>query len=209
MGAIPASPATDPVTRLPAARLVVALPAEARPIIRHYGLGRIAGETPYPLYARQQLMLVLSGVGAAASEGATRWLWAQQPSQANPSPWINVGIAGHAQRQLGEAVLAASIEDADKSERWQIDLPPQIPCPSGHLITCSRPQHLYPEDALYDMESAGFLRALAALEGTTPYCLKIISDNRQHTIRQINGKRVAQLVERQLPILERLIRCVT
>ena len=94
----------------PAICLVSALPAEGRPVKNHLALRRDQQATEFPLYRSGHISLVISGVGGRAAEKAVHWLAARQQKAINPI-WVNLGIAGHPTRPLGQAVLAAEIED--------------------------------------------------------------------------------------------------
>ena len=102
--------------------LVVALPAEARTINRHFGLVRDTRAKEFPLYRGRALAAVVSGVGQQAAERATRWLGGQ--STAQKTNWINVGIAGHSERTIGETLLASEIIDIANQQRWRTQWEP-------------------------------------------------------------------------------------
>lgn len=184
-------------------RIVTALPAEARPIIQRLGLVRDNTAAEFPLYRNGRQALVVSGVGVAASQEATHWLARLQPVSA---VWINLGIAGHPHRPVGEAVMASEIVDRESGDRWQTRLPDGLPCPSERLISCREPEIRLQQTALYDMEAAGFFpAALCNSIAARIFCLKIVSDNREHPGHGISGRRVSQLIASRLDILDWLI----
>ena len=190
----------------PAAYLIAALPAEARPVKYRFGLQRDQGALEFPLYRNGTLSLVISGVGGQAARSAVCWLSARPETRSN-GIWVNLGIAGHPTRPLGQAVLAAEIEDGTSGRRWRTSLPADPPCDSDRLITLPEPKADYDCDALYDMEASGFYPAARHFAGAgRVHCLKVISDNRQQSNRHINGKMVSRLIAEQLDVLERLIR---
>lgn len=183
-------------------RFVVAMPSEAKPINRHFGLIRDNSATEYSLYRNQDMALVITGIGSAASEQATRWLLRLLPE---PALCINVGIAGHSHLPIGAALLASEILHRSNGNRWQTQLPAYSPCASAPLITCAEPETEYAHSALYDMEAAGFYQA--ASEFVPPHyihCVKIVSDNPQSPVHIINRELITQLMEQQLPLLEQL-----
>ncbi len=190
----------------PAVCLITALPAEARPLKQRFSLQRATGAMKFPLYRDGTLSLVISGVGKHAARDAVHWL-GERPETAPNAIWVNLGIAGHPTRPLGQAVLATEIEDGVSGQKWLTNLPADLPCDCDRLLTFSQPKADYDRDALYDMEASGFYPAARhyAAAGRV-HCLKVISDNRQHTSRHINGKLVSQLIGERLDILERLIR---
>lgn len=183
-------------------RFVVAMPSEAKPINRHFGLVRDNSATEFSLYRNQGVALIISGIGSEASEQATRWMLQLLPE---PALCINIGIAGHSHLPVGEALLASEILHRPSGDRWRTQLPSSPPCASAPLITCAEPETEYAHSALYDMEAAGFYRA--ASEIVPPqriHCVKIVSDNPQSPVHIINREIITQLMEQQLPLLERL-----
>jgi adenosylhomocysteine nucleosidase len=186
----------------PQIRFVVALPSEAKPINRHFGLVRNNKATQYSVYRNRGIALVISGVGSEASGRATHWLQKMLPE---PAIWINAGIAGHSHLPVGAALLASEILHRPSGKRWQTRLPASPPCGSAPLITCAEPETGYSESALYDMEAAGFYDAAsAAAPAQRIHCFKIVSDNPQSPVHSINREMITQLMNDQLHLLEQL-----
>ena len=171
----------------------------------HLALRRDQQATEFPLYRSGPISLVVSGVGGRAAEKAVHWLAARQEKAINPI-WVNLGIAGHPNRPLGQAVLAAEIEDDANGHRWHTRLPVNPPCDSARLITLVKADDDYERDALYDMEAAGFYPA-ARLHTVAErvQCLKFVSDNRLQPSRQINAKMVSRLIAGGLDTLDQLL----
>ena len=80
---------------------VVALPAEGKPLIDRYGLRRRTLRSDYPIYEGNDITLIVSGIGKVAAAAATACLHASTNDH-RPGVWLNVGIAGHSQRPVGE-----------------------------------------------------------------------------------------------------------
>jgi len=185
-------------------RFVVALPSEAKPINRHFGLIRDNSLKEYSVYRNQGVALIITGVGSDVSEQATCWLQQLLPG---PATWINVGIAGHAHLPIGEALLASEILHRPSGQKWRTRIPTSPPCESASLITCAEPETEYAHSALYDMEGAGFYSAAVAVAPPEHiHCIKIVSDNPQNSVNSINRELITQLMNDQLPILEQLSR---
>ena len=183
-------------------RFVVAMPSEAKPINRHFGLIRDNKATPYSVYRHQGVALIITGIGSEASEQATQWLHQMLPG---PAIWINAGIAGHAHLPVGEALLASEIVHQTSGRRWQTVLPASPPCGSAPLITCAAPETEYAANALYDMEAAGFYSAACAVALPEQiHCFKIVSDNPQSPVHGINREIITRLMNDQLHRLEHL-----
>ena len=183
-------------------RFVVAMPSEAKPINRHFGLIRDNKATEFSVYRNQGVALIISGIGSDISEQATRWLQQLLPE---PAIWINAGIAGHSHLPVGEPLLASEILHKPSGQQWQTRLPASPPCASAPLITCAEPETEYAQSALYDMEAAGFYRAAsAAAPPQHIHCFKIVSDNPQSPVHSINREMITRLMNDQLHLLEDL-----
>ena len=184
----------------PAFNFIVALPAECKPLIAHFGLKRKQPDGDFPLYQNGPISLVRSGVGKEASAHATRFLLGNH-GQLPETIWINLGIAGHATRQIGDMILAQSVLDEDSQQQWTI--PPNFSpaCKFETLTTLSQPEFDYTRPGAFDMEAAGFLSALNG----NGYCLKIISDNGNQPGHGIKAKWVSQLINEKLDIIDQIM----
>lgn len=179
---------------------VVALPAESKPLIAHFGLKRKQPDGDFPLYQNGPISLVLSGVGKGASAQATRFLL-ESHNQPSETIWINLGIAGHATRTIGDMILAQSILDEDSLQHWTMPPKSSVTCELETLTTVSQPEFDYTHPGAFDMEAAGFLSVLNG----NGYCLKIISDNSDQPGHSIKAKWVSQLISNQLDYIDQLI----
>ncbi len=82
---------------------VVALQAEACPLIDHYGLKRSSG-SPFRTFENQNHRLVISGIGTIRCAAATGYLLGLLPSR--NEGLVNLGIAGHGQLEKGSLFIA-------------------------------------------------------------------------------------------------------
>ena len=185
--------------------LVVALKAEARPLIRHYELHDKHADTTFPVYLGTDMALVVSGPGKAAAAAATVWL--QGLTQGNKgSVWLNIGIAGHATCAVGDGRIANRVTEHATSRSWY---PPQVhnlDIATGRLLTVDSPENDYSVDTLYDMEAAGFYPAACRFSSSElVQCFKVVSDNRQHANTKITAKYCEQLVASQLKTINSLV----
>ena len=191
---------------------VVALPAEAKPIVSHFRLKPIDLESPFKLYASENRFLIVSGTGERRSAEAVRFLhsFTSRPSavlngEREEGIWLNVGIGGHATRDLGEGVLANKVTRQTDGKSWY---PPRVfdaPCSTGSILTVARAEHSYPGDWIYDMEAAGFYNVAARFSTSELIqCFKVISDNRTSSSRLVSAKLITQWIERAMPVVEHL-----
>jgi nucleoside phosphorylase len=185
--------------------LVAALPAEARPLISHFGLTRQQPDGAFPLYRKGPISLVLSGVGKDAAAAATSFLRQATPHHRD-TLWLNLGIAGHASRPIGEAILAREITDEETGQRWEPAIHFTPPCATDRLTTLAQPEFNYRRPGAFDMEAAGFYGAAMQLAPQTDIlCFKVISDNGEQPGQGLSSRRVSQLIGEQLATLSRLL----
>jgi hypothetical protein len=185
--------------------IIVAFPAEARPLTGHFRLRGSNSSGPFPVYRNETLCLAISGIGKVACAAATAWL--QGIHQGNPpAGWLNIGIAGHASHEIGDAYIAHRITDQANGRSWY---PPQVHAlrlPSENLLTVDTPETAYCGDALYDMEAAGFYPiACRCATAELVQCFKIVSDNRNRPLTNVDTGRYSELVSSRLGDIEILV----
>ncbi|MDH3689102.1 MAG: hypothetical protein OEU36_06425 [Gammaproteobacteria bacterium] len=179
-------------------RIVVAMPAEARPLIDYYGLRSWNSNGAFPLYRNENMALIVSGIGKTAAAAATAFAHAHIPTD-RPSAWLNIGVAGHPSRTLGEAVIAHKIVDFATNNSWY---PPQVLKPPGDsdsVMTVDAPVTAYDDDVVYDMEAAAFFpTACRFVIGELAQCYKVISDNRGSPVQDVTMDLIDSLVRNKL-----------
>lgn len=184
--------------------VVVALPAEARPVISHFRLERTDESSPYRRYSGDELELVVSGIGKAASAAAAAYLFAVTGGERD-EPWINLGIGGSGERAIGEPVLAHKVEDVAGGRSWYPPLVFGPPCATALVRTVDSPRLDPAGDAVYEMEAAGFCQTAARFStAELVQVVKVVSDRGSDDLESLSAARVAELVERGLPALEAL-----
>lgn len=182
-----------------------ALKCEAKPLVDHYRLRRDTDNGPFRLYRGEQTACVVSGVGQRAMRTATEWsAWLAQPGA--PVVRINLGIAGHAELDIGTLRLAESFGRADSTTALANALPVTTAIDSLPLISYDQPQELYPEHAMIDMEAYGFaVSAQLLADPKWRQSLKVISDNAgKPATRDKNA--VSNLLAAQMDNIDRFAR---
>ena len=88
---------------------VVALKAEATPLVESFELTKENAPSPFPIFANDRHRLVLSGVGKELAAKATNFLSERfsNPNQA----WMNFGLSGHGDLAKGTVYMANRILD--------------------------------------------------------------------------------------------------
>jgi hypothetical protein len=183
--------------------LLIALQAEAKPLIRALGLKRRQPDGVCPIYASNGVRLAMSGPGKVSMQQAIHLLHQEGVENCH---WLNLGIAGHASLALGSCLQATAVTDSRSGERWRLQPVSGIEAIQGELRCVAEPESVYGEPVGYDMESGGFAATLASL-GLIEHAhiLKVISDNPQQPARQINARMVEALIGQQLHVIHSLI----
>lgn len=181
-------------------RFVVALPAEAKPLVETYRLE--AQEAPFGFFRRDDIGLVVSGVGKSAAAAATAYLHARM-GESLAQIWFNIGVAGHRDHEIGNGYLAHAITEATTGRRWY---PPRITTTSlvsDALTTVDCVETEFATNSLYDMEAAGFYpTALRFSTAELVQCFKIVSDNRETSGERIDASLLERLVSGRLAELQ-------
>ncbi|MCU7843091.1 MAG: hypothetical protein KZQ93_04545 [Candidatus Thiodiazotropha sp. (ex Monitilora ramsayi)] len=184
--------------------LLVALPAEAKPLIRAFDLQRQQPDGAYPRYLSSHLSLTLTGAGAEAMRRGVEFLLSQQT--ATSTTWLNVGIAGHGTLPRGTCLLAEKVIDMDSGRNWALSASTDAVLPKYPLHCVSEAESTYAENTAYDMESSGFVAGLeSAGVLDRGQILKVVSDNPRQPSTQINGRMVGDLIQQAIPVLSSLM----
>jgi len=177
--------------------LVVALRAEAEPLIEHFQLESAKTHDLFPIYRGGTFWLVISGIGRVLAGAAVAHLHHVSGGKADV-PWLNVGIAGHQQLSIGRLLLAGRIEERATGRRWYPPYTLASPVQRSELITVDRPELDYPCCSAYDMEASGFYAVASRCStGELVQCLKVVSDN-PGKAPDFRREQVLQLIADQL-----------
>lgn len=183
--------------------LVVALEAEAQPLVEAFGLTAVPDGGTFSLYinAAANIRLTVSAIGKVASAAATSAL--QQRGEP-VSAWLNVGTAGHRKMGVGEIVLAHKITDSATDRSWYPPLVFDPPCPTGSVRTVDQSITFYPTDDLYEMEAAGFYAAASRFAThELIHCVKVTSGNAEAPMNGMGRPCVDGLIRARLePLME-------
>jgi len=182
---------------------VVALACEAKPLIQALKLKNVANYANFPLYENDEFRLIITGIGKLNAATATSYLAGLNESEKN-NVWLNVGIAGHQDANIGSPMLANKIIDGGSGLNWYpIFIRPLTTVKSTSLVTQDHAQKEYEPNTLYDMEAAGFYLAASRFNTTEfIHSLKIVSDNQASPAGYLPEKDVSQLISTNLEIIE-------
>lgn len=184
---------------------ICALKCEARSLIAHYRLRHCSDSASFPLYSSpdKQTSLTISGVGKINAAAATAFTHAFLHTE-KQDIWLNLGIAGHRELEIGEITLAHKIIDQASQCVWYPQIIISPPCPSVEILSCDRPTTDY-TDTLFEMEAAGFY-ATACRFATSElvHVIKIISDNQRQPAEKMSESFVAGLVKNKLTVVDQI-----
>ena len=184
---------------------ICALKCEARSLIAHYRLKHCTDSDSFPLYISQdkQISLTISGVGKINAAAATAFTHAFLHTE-KKDIWLNIGIAGHKELEIGEITLAHKIIDQTNNYAWYPQIIFSPACPTVEILSCDGPATDY-TDSLFEMEAAGFY-ATACRFATSEliHVIKIISDNQQQPAEKMSESFVAELVKEKLTVIDQI-----
>ena len=181
--------------------LVVALQAEARPIIEALDLVQDRPAGMFPVYCNGGLSLVVSGIGRACCAAAVIHLFHRTAQRADQA-WLNIGIAGHQQVPIGSVLLASRITERASGRCWYPPYVLDVGLLRSPLVTVDEPERCYPQCCAYDMEASSFYQiASRCSTGELVQSLKIISDNPGSNL-DLTADQISQLLADQMSAIE-------
>ncbi len=183
-----------------------ALMCEVKPLIKKYQLKKQGQQHPFDIYCSREIAVIISGVGKISMAGAVAYALAVFSEIQSPV-LINLGIAGHKKLPIGTLRMADKIVDAERPGKIFY---PQIigtySIASMPLQTVVLPQTDYRNDGLFDMEAAAFYEIAVKFSSCELiHCLKVVSDNQEQPIQQINASKVSAWVDQHLLDLEMMV----
>ena len=185
--------------------VVVALTAEARPLVAHFHLEPMAELEPLKAVRGADLTLVVSGVGKDVAAQAVDQL-ANARSVDKPAVWLNIGVAGHRQLEIGTMAVARSVTDAESGTVFELEPPEDLHLTLADVRTVAHVETRYESEALYEMEASAFCER--ASMWTPPELIqvaKIVSDNRRSGSLCVSARQVQGLIEDNFPHIDRVI----
>ena len=185
--------------------IVVALPAEAGPLLDRWSMNPVASSSFYPLYEAGDRRLIVSGTGRDAAALATAFL-AGIGGAGRADGWLNVGIAGSAGHALGTPILASKVVDTTANKTYYPGITFRSPCATAVVRTVDHVERRYSGQDAYEMEAGGFCLAASRFASFEQVqVLKIISDGPDAPPEQLSKNRVRDLVAEVLPAVEEVI----
>jgi adenosylhomocysteine nucleosidase len=175
---------------------LLALNSEAKPLVDFYRLKK-TGQGPFAHFVSPdssiEVELLVVGIGALSTAAGVAWLAGKTPMRNRV--WLNLGVAGHADMPLGEIALVHGSADSAQS---RAHYPPQVAKWAQSTAAClsfNSPCTDYPGDALVDMEAHAFFNtAIKFSSSEIVQSLKVVSDNRDSNIEDLNATKITALI---------------
>lgn len=181
--------------------IFTALPCEAKPLVTHFKLKKDQNSHPFTLYYNDNTALTVSGCGKIAMAAAVAYALAKFKHSAHPV-LVNVGIAGHKNATLGELFATHKITDIENSKHFYPQLIVKLPCSTLAINTVSTPETTYNDDCLYEMEASAFYEIAARFtSGELIQAFKIVSDNQESPIHQIDAASVSAWISAKAEVI--------
>ena len=183
-----------------------ALNCEAKALIDKFKLKKVS-DAPFVSYSGAALIqqqavnvdVVISGIGAISMAAAAAWLGAQQQGLHHTSVtavWLNIGIAGHAQLDVGEPFIVSMSQSVFSQRNFY---PPQVARRSAALSPCmslNAPSSDYPETGGIDMEASAFFDVAGRFSDTElVQSFKVVSDTPEHGVENLNAATIHTLMQ--------------
>jgi nucleoside phosphorylase len=188
--------------------IFIALECEARPLLKFFNLKKQHSH-PFSIFINDNLVLTITGIGKNAMAGGVAYTLALF-SQTHQPILINLGIAGHINQPIGSLFLANKIVDTDSGKIFYPQLLGNDWPNTCTINTLSTPSNLYSDNCLNDMEASAFYEIAVKFSSCELiHCIKIVSDNQQSSINQINAREVTTWIENQIAIINIVFKKLT
>ena len=189
--------------------VVTALMAEAVPLVDFYRMDKLIKNADYHHYrverdpGQLQLDLLVCGLGADRAQRAIL-AYLKQPGLARQSCWLNLGIAGARDHEIGELVWAHHVGGRPVAVPTGVEK-----TSTAEVVSLAEPGLAYRAGVLFDMEAETCLQTLSEnLYQFSPeqlFCAKVISDNPARGLQQISKQWVTKIIRKQIESLDRHI----
>jgi len=183
--------------------MMFALNCEAKPWVDLYRLKKANAE-PFSLYVSSDtnVELIITGIGDIAMASAVGWIGAQSPRRQRV--WLNIGTAGHASYALGTVLQVHGVANSAQGRAHYPPLTAKWEQGTAALLSVAAPTENYPEGAMVDMEAAAFFSAAMRFSSSElVQAVKVISDNSEHGLDELNADRITELMSEHTLELDR------
>ena len=170
---------------------IVATSSEARPIIDFYRLKK-KEVSNFVIYNNDAISLTISGIGKINAAMSITHTFHEFNQQKN-NVWINLGLAGHKNKKIGDIFLVDKIIDNETQEKKYPIIIDNCKIEQQSCITFNKENFNYTK-SLYDMEVSGFFFGCEKYTiKEFIHSIKIISDNENKKITFSNKEVIKNL----------------
>ncbi len=176
---------------------IVATIKEARPLIDFYKLKKNNNSCEFQIFQNNNISLTVSKIGKVSSALSVSHTFFELGKKKNQI-WINFGLAGIKNMDIGKLFLVNKIIDFDSSKLFFPFIKSNFELDHKSCVTYSKPNEKL-NDLLSDMESSGFFESSSKFSSKELiHSLKIISDNESNRIDFNNDQQIYKLIEKKL-----------
>ncbi len=180
---------------------LAAFHCEAKPVIDRYRLKKSHQEHPFDVYHGDDSACIVSGPGKLAAAAACAWQGARAADY-GALAWINLGIAGAAEAEIGTVFQLDQIIDGDSGQRYYPVAPARAELPPATCISLARIAGDYHPQHLHDMEASGYFFAATRFSSAElVQSIKLVSDNRARSVARDRAQ-VSGLIAARMPAIE-------
>lgn len=155
--------------------ITCALQAEALELINHFKLKQV-NTKPFSIWKNDNIKLIITGIGKIPSAIGTTYISMHDDDKIDG--FVNIGVAGHKNLEIGTAIIAQKITDKTSKKRFFPSFLFDIPFKSFDLITVEKIEQKFKKDTCYDMEASSFFETATKFTYLDlVHSIKIISDN--------------------------------
>ncbi len=175
---------------------VVALKAEAQPLISILNLKSFSNDLNFPIYtnAKTKHALIISGVGVVKSAAAATYLKIVCNVQSFAA-WINFGIAGYYSEPVGQIIQAVKVTDLARNKSYFPGVRLTKTIAIAPLYTVVQAEKTYSQPALFDMEAAGFCEIVPSFCcNELIFVFKVVSDTHKTSTEIVSKKYITKLI---------------
>ena len=181
---------------------VVALHAEAKPLIEHYQL--TLTDNKNKIYTNETIALIISGMGPTNAIIATTLLGAMY----HPKIFINIGIAGAANNEysLEDVYLINKIYDIQNNRYYFPDILYDLNLHESDITTSPTPieESSLIQTNLVDMECSGFFIAASRfVTNERIFAIKVVSDFLVNTI--LDKEYISKLISLTIKTVDKIL----
>jgi len=183
---------------------VVALNAEARPLIDHFSLKLLNKKSEYKIYTNSSMYLVITGIGKDNCYKGCQYL--HHTVKECSDTWINFGLAGHRFLPVGSLRQVNRVCDKQSEKIHYLNCRFEELCETADVMTVDKAEVDFSEDHLYDMEATAFVDICTRLSSVERLqCIKIVSDNFINPAVRLSHSVIYQLISEHFPIIDKLV----